>query len=67
MKNIFLLASMAMFFLFGCSSQTANEKKAAASDSTQTAALYVCPMHPEVTSESRYLQHVRNGFRKKIN
>ena len=40
-----------MFFLFGCSSQTANEKKATASDSTQTAALYVCPMHPEVTSD----------------
>ncbi|MBK9479989.1 MAG: hypothetical protein IPO70_06330 [Bacteroidetes bacterium] len=51
MKNIFLLASISTFFLFGCSSQTANEKKAAASDSTQTAALYVCPMHPEVTSD----------------
>ncbi len=50
MKNIFLLASIGSLFLFGCNSQPANEKNAAASDSTQTAVLYVCPMHPEITS-----------------
>lgn len=36
--------------MLGCNSQPTNEKNSAASDSTQTAVLYVCPMHPEITS-----------------
>ncbi len=50
MKNNFILATLVALLVFGCNSQPANEKNAGAGDSTQTAALYVCPMHPEVTS-----------------